>query len=218
MASGRRIGSPTRRQAVTVDLRGHGESDWAKDGDYRVTSFAGDILAVLARLPTKPVLVGASLGGITSMLLVGEMNPGVARSVVFVDVVPEMDPLGTSRIHAFLTDRLTAGFDSLEEAAEAIGAYDQQRVRPVNLNRLRSNLRRRGKRWYWHWDPRFIDGTAAHPPLEIIDVDRLYAAVAAIVDAGLARTVRSWTNERCRHRSARASVPRQVSRGRIRRR
>ena len=31
-------------QAITVDLRGHGESDWSKDGDYRVTSFAGDVL------------------------------------------------------------------------------------------------------------------------------------------------------------------------------
>jgi alpha/beta hydrolase family protein len=31
-------------QAITVDLRGHGESDWSKDADYRVTSFAGDVL------------------------------------------------------------------------------------------------------------------------------------------------------------------------------
>src|ERR1700749_4775463 len=47
-------------QAVTVDLRGHGESDWSSDGDYRVVSFAGDFAEVLGGLPPDPVLVGAS--------------------------------------------------------------------------------------------------------------------------------------------------------------
>lgn len=58
-------------QAVTIDLRGHGESDWSSDGDYRVVSFAGDVQDVLRNLPARPVLVGASLGGFTSMLLAG---------------------------------------------------------------------------------------------------------------------------------------------------
>src|SRR6201995_4163315 len=49
-------------QSITVDLRGHGESDWSRDGDYRVASFAGDVLELLGRLPPRPVLVGASLG------------------------------------------------------------------------------------------------------------------------------------------------------------
>src|ERR1700752_2441367 len=52
-------------QAVTVDFRGHGESDWSSDGDYRVGSFAGDVQEVLRTLPERPVLVGASLGGFT---------------------------------------------------------------------------------------------------------------------------------------------------------
>src|ERR1700740_1292092 len=58
-------------QGVTVDFRGHGESDWSSKGDYRVTTFAEDVRAVLAQLPPSPVLVGASLGGFTSMLLAG---------------------------------------------------------------------------------------------------------------------------------------------------
>ncbi|EUA86952.1 alpha/beta hydrolase family protein [Mycobacterium ulcerans str. Harvey] len=48
-------------QSVTVDLRGHGESDWSPHGDYRVVSFCADIQEVLrGRLPPQPVLVGAS--------------------------------------------------------------------------------------------------------------------------------------------------------------
>ena len=168
-------------QAITVDLRGHGESDWSKDGDYRVTSFAGDVLAVLRRLPPRPVLVGASLCGFTAMLLAGELSPNTVRAVVLVDVVPNMDPSGATRIHNFMNDRMMSGFDSLEEVADAIQEYNPHRRRPSDLDGLRVNLRRRGERWYWHWDPKFIDGTSALPPIEVTEVDRLYAAVEAIL-------------------------------------
>src|SRR3984957_14007811 len=99
-------------QAITVDLRGHGESDWSQEGDYRVTSFAGDIREVLRHLPPRPVLVGASLGGFTAMLLAGELlSPATVRAVVLVDIVPNMDPSGATRVHSFMTDRVTSGFD-----------------------------------------------------------------------------------------------------------
>jgi pimeloyl-ACP methyl ester carboxylesterase len=168
-------------QAITVDFRGHGESDWSKDGDYRVTTFAGDVLEVLRDVPPRPVLVGASLGGFTAMLLAGELSPAAVRAVVLVDIVPDMDPSGATRIHAFMNDRMTSGFDSLEEVADIIQEYNPNRRRPTYLDGLRTNLRRRGDRWYWHWDPKFIDGTSASPPIEVTDVDRLNAAVEAIL-------------------------------------
>ncbi|HEY7053398.1 MAG TPA: alpha/beta fold hydrolase [Mycobacterium sp.] len=168
-------------QAVTVDFRGHGESDWSSDGDYRVVSFAEDVRAVLAQLPPNPVLVGASLGGFTSMLLVGELSPGIASAVVLVDIVPDMNPSGAERIHNFMAERMVEGFASLDEVADMIAEYNPHRPRPTDLNGLRANLRRRGGRWYWHWDPQFIDGSAANPPLEVVDTERLYRAVAAIL-------------------------------------
>jgi pimeloyl-ACP methyl ester carboxylesterase len=172
-------------QAITVDLRGHGESDWSSEGDYRVVSFAGDVHEVLRHLPPKPVLVGASLGGFTAMLLAGELLPGIASAVVLVDIVPNMDPSGAMRVHAFMADRVLSGFDSLDEVADMIADYNPHRPRPTDLDGLRTNLRRRGDRWYWHWDPQFISGNAAHPPTEVIDTDRLYAAVEAILRSGL---------------------------------
>ena len=168
-------------QAITVDLRGHGESDWSTDGDYRVTSFAGDVLEVLRHLPPRPVLVGASLGGFTAMLLAGELAPATARAVVLVDIVPDMDPSGASRIHSFMYDRITSGFDSLDEVADMIQEYNPHRRRPSDLDGLRTNLRHRDGRWYWHWDPKFIDGTSARPPIEVTEVDRLNAAIEAIL-------------------------------------
>jgi peroxiredoxin len=168
-------------QAVTVDFRGHGESDWSEDGDYRLVSFAGDVQEVLRQLPPQPVLVGASLGGFTTMLLAGEISPGIARAAVLVDIVPNMDPSGASRIHHFMADRMKSGFESLDEVADMIAEYNPQRPRPTDLNGLRTNLRRRGDRWYWHWDPKFISDTASLPPTEVADVDRMHAAVETIL-------------------------------------
>jgi peroxiredoxin len=168
-------------QAVTVDLRGHGESDWSEDGDYRVITFAGDVLEVLRQLPPEPVLVGASLGGFTAMLLAGELSPATVRAVVLVDIVPNMDPSGATRIHGFMNDRMESGFASLDEVADAIQEYNPHRPRPSDLDGLRTNLRERDGRWYWHWDPKFIDGTSALPPIEVTEVDRLYTAIEAIL-------------------------------------
>jgi pimeloyl-ACP methyl ester carboxylesterase len=168
-------------QAITVDLRGHGESDWSEDGDYRVITFAGDVLEVLRQLPPRPVLVGASLGGFAAMLLAGELSPAAVRAVVLVDIVPNMDPSGATRIHGFMNDRMDSGFASLDEVADAIQEYNPHRPRPTDLDGLRTNLRERDGRWYWHWDPKFIDGTSALPPIEVTEVDRLYTAIDAIL-------------------------------------
>ena len=134
-------------QAVTVDARGHGESDWA-DGDYRLSSFAADVVAVAAALDRPPVLVGASLGGLTAMLLEGELAPGTAAGVVLVDIIPEMEQAGADRIQAFMSDKVDEGFGSLEEVADAIAAYNPHRPRPDDLDGLRKNLRERDGRWY----------------------------------------------------------------------
>ncbi|CAJ1501949.1 alpha/beta fold hydrolase [[Mycobacterium] holstebronense] len=172
-------------QAVTVDLRGHGESDWASEGDYRLVSFAADVHEVLRTLPPDPVLVGASLGGCTAMLLSGELAPGAASAVVLVDIVPNMDASGAQRVQAFMAENMESGFDSLDEVADAIAAYNPHRPRPADLNGLTTNLRRRGDRWYWHWDPQFISGPEHQGPMEIHDVERLNTAVQTIVDGGV---------------------------------
>lgn len=171
--------------AVTLDARGHGESDWSARGDYRLSSFAGDVQRFVGSLPAPPVLVGASLGGLTSILLVGELAPRAVRGIVLVDIIPDMEPAGADRIQAFMASNATSGFGSLEEVADAIAAYNPHRPRPSDLSGLKKNLRERDGRWYWHWDPRFVGGTADLPPSEISDPVRLNDDVAAIVDAGV---------------------------------
>ena len=59
-------------RAVSLDLRGHGDSEWALNGDYSFTMYASDLgTAVCDQLGRPPVLVGASLGGVTAILAEG---------------------------------------------------------------------------------------------------------------------------------------------------
>ena len=72
-------------RAITLDLRGHGDSDWAPKGDYSFTAFCADTVAVADELGKPPVLVGASLGGMTAMIAEGTSDralssgPGAGR-------------------------------------------------------------------------------------------------------------------------------------------
>jgi pimeloyl-ACP methyl ester carboxylesterase len=163
-----------------VDLRGHGDSDWAQDGDYRLEAFSGDVFALATALPRPPVLVGASLGGLSSLGAIGE-NPGVAvaTALVLVDVAPRIEVAGRERIGQFMLEHAESGFESLEEVADAVQRYNPHRPRPRDLSGLTKNLRQRDGRWFWHWDPQFVGGRmgdADETRTSLIDPERLEAA------------------------------------------
>lgn len=140
---------------LSLDARGHGESDWARDGDYEIDAFVDDLAEVLRTLPEKPVVIGASLGGITTLLAEGERG-GLARAIVLVDIAPRVEPEGVARIRAFMRAHLD-GFASLEEVAAAVQAYNPHRKPSGNLEGLKKNVRLHADgRWYWHWDPRLV--------------------------------------------------------------
>jgi pimeloyl-ACP methyl ester carboxylesterase len=171
--------------AYAVDLRGHGESDWAPDGDYTLDAFAGDVLEISDAFDTPPVLVGASLGGIASLAAIGEhTDQRVARALVLVDVAPRMEEQGRMRIGAFMMEHMDEGFASLDEVADAIQAYNPHRPRPSDLKGLQKNLRHADNgRWYWHWDPAFIGGRLGSPDetrSSIVDPERLGNAARAL--------------------------------------
>jgi pimeloyl-ACP methyl ester carboxylesterase len=140
--------------AVAVDARGHGETDWDPDQDYSHHAMVDDLNAIVAQLGEPPVLVGASMGGNTALLAQGR-NPALGRALVLVDITPKMEPAGIRHIFEFMT-AAPDGFVSLEDAADAIAAYNPNRPRPANLSGLKKNLRFRDGRWHWHWDPAFM--------------------------------------------------------------
>jgi pimeloyl-ACP methyl ester carboxylesterase len=144
--------------AISLDLRGHGESDWSPEGDYSLGAFVADLQSVCSQLATPPVLVGASLGGLTSLLFAGEHPPEATRALILVDVAPQIETAGAERIGAFMRAR-PDGFASVDEAADAVAAYLPHRPRPKDTSGLRRNLRLGADgRYRWHWDPKFTGG------------------------------------------------------------
>jgi pimeloyl-ACP methyl ester carboxylesterase len=143
------------RTALALDARGHGDSEWHPEQDYSIEGLTSDLVALIATLDRPPVLVGASMGGITSLSAEGE-HPGSARGLVLVDIVATPEREGVHRITSFMKAN-PDGFASLEEAADAIAAYNPLRPRPRSVEGLRKNLRLHDNgRWYWHWDPAFM--------------------------------------------------------------
>lgn len=111
------------RQVISIDLRGHGESDWPEDGRYEFGVFVEDLRAILAQLPSRPVIVGASLGGWVAAAAVGEDGGHLASGLVLADAPPELD---LSNI------RKAAG--ALRAASEtAADAYDARMLERFDL-------------------------------------------------------------------------------------
>jgi non-heme chloroperoxidase len=142
-----------------------------------IDAFVADLRRVVAHFTRPPVFVGASLGGLTSLLTEGESSQSLSAALVLVDITPRVEQKGVERIRAFMTPR-PDGFASLEEAADTIAAYIPHRPRPKDLSGLEKNLRKGPDgRYRWHWDPQLIS------PARFArgrDPERLLAAARAL--------------------------------------
>ncbi|MCX7321584.1 MAG: alpha/beta hydrolase [Hyphomicrobiales bacterium] len=145
--------------AVAIDMRGHGESAWAEDGAYDIRDFASDLVALAQACRQRPALIGASLGGLAGIIAEGNIRPQTFSSLTLVDVTPQMDPKGIARVVGFMAAHARNGFASPEEAAHIIAEYMPHRRKQSGSTGLHHYLRFRSDgRYYWHWDPAFIEG------------------------------------------------------------
>ena len=142
--------------AITMDLRGHGDSDWSHEGDYELSDFSEDVAFLIDTLEIQPSLVGASLGGLVGIYLEGRYRPGSISALVLVDIVPNINVLGAEKIKDFMLEHSKTGFTSLSEVSDILSEYNPHREKSSDLEGLKKNLRKRGEKWFWHWDPLFI--------------------------------------------------------------
>ena len=163
---------------INLDARGHGDSQWAADGDYSLDVLAKDLECVIETLKSRPALVGASMGGATALMVAGAHANPVAAALVLVDIVPRIDTGGAAKIRSFMSSG-GKGFGTLQEASDAVAAYNPHRPRPKSNAGLMKNLRLRiDGRLYWHWDPRVLQQVRhAEPPLF---ADRLNSAAEQV--------------------------------------
>lgn len=139
-------------RVINYDARGHGESDWSGAGAYEMDDRVADLRTIVATVEGPYALVGASLGGATAIHAVATgMTPA---AVVLVDIVPQPEKSGIDRIVTFMRSN-PDGFATLDDAVDAVSAYNPERPRPSDSAGLMRNLRlRENGRLYWHWDPR----------------------------------------------------------------
>ena len=90
-------------RVIAIDLRGRGDSGYAKDPmSYVPLTYVQDVEALLRELDVaRYVAFGTSLGGIVAMLLAGTAREKLA-GLVLNDVGPEISPEGLSRIRSYV--------------------------------------------------------------------------------------------------------------------
>lgn len=148
-------------RAVTMDLRGHGDSDWSPDGSYRFEDYADDLVRTIDYLGGPAIVVGASLGGHVG-LITSARFPDQVRALALADVTPWIDEtVGDDMRNGMRA--ATSGFASLEEAAAMVDGLRDTAPRR-DASGLRAHLRvGEDGRFYWRWDPRFLrDETLRH--------------------------------------------------------
>lgn len=135
-----------------LDQRGHGDSTWAPDGDYRIATQSRDVEAFLRTVGAAPaVLVALSMGGLVAMTLAARA-PEVVRALVVVDIAPEVRRAGVENIRSFVaaTDEL----DHFEDFVTRAHAFNPRRSLDNIRDRLRHNLKQLPNgRWTWKYDP-----------------------------------------------------------------
>ncbi len=130
------------RRAIAIDLRGHGKSDPARDGDYSIDAMANDIYSVSKALGlNRFVLVGHSMGGLVSIEYAGR-HPEMVAGLLLADPSGDARKLPAEQIKPFL-----AALDSdsyartVEEYWKAMLASSNPSVQKKVLEDLHSTRR-----------------------------------------------------------------------------
>ena len=134
-----------RYHVLAPDLPNHGDSDWIED----VSRFA--LAETLPPLYAhfgieRAVVVGASLGGMTTITLAAR-RPELVAGIVLIDIGHRLEEEGVRKIVEFMGAH--ESFGSLDEAAVEIARYLPHR-KEVRAESLSRNLRlREDGRWEW---------------------------------------------------------------------
>lgn len=148
-----------RFRLLNLDQRGHGDSQWAPDGDYTRESFVADVEAVRAALGLERfILMGHSMGGLNAVEYTYR-HPERVSALVLVDVGPEAAREGVDNIMRFTRGPDELDFD--EFVANAM-RFNTRRTEENIRERMRHRLKplENGK-WTWKFDKRFREGEGA---------------------------------------------------------
>jgi pimeloyl-ACP methyl ester carboxylesterase len=171
------------RPLLAIDLPGHGHSDWREDRDYSPNANGEALAAVLDELaPSAEVVIGMSLGGLSSLRM-ASTRPELVRRLVIVDITPGLGPRDPNEKRPPAPTDLLAGprtYDSFQALLDATAATMPHRSPESIIPGLRHNSRpiADGK-WAWRYDQLFDPARPAgdDPPP---DLSPLWDDIAAL--------------------------------------
>jgi len=144
-------------RVLSFDQRGHGDSDWAADGDYTRHTQAADLDAITDALGlSRFVLAGMSMGGINAITFTAQ-HPQKVRALIIVDVSPEIQVRGIENIRSFI--QAPDELDTFEAFVERAHQFNPRRSLDNIRSRLSHNLKQlpNGK-WTWKYDKALRSG------------------------------------------------------------
>ncbi len=141
-------------RTVALDHRGHGESDWDPKGRYGHDALVADVEAATRALGIERlVLIGHSLGGRVATLFAAR-HPDRMAGLVLVDIGPELDARGTTRIQQDVASQPLPRFSSVAEYARVLSlAYPAARPQAVDRMALHGLVRRDDGHYELRMDP-----------------------------------------------------------------
>ena len=137
-------------RCLAPDARGHGDSDWAPQGEYTVDAYVQDLAGFVDELGLDQfILVGHSMGGRTCYVYTS-MYPEKVKALAIVDSGPRAIAAGISRMDSF--KQLPDLLDSYEEFTDRVQEYTG-RSREQVAGALKHTIRQlpTGK-WTWKYD------------------------------------------------------------------
>jgi esterase len=145
-----------RFRCIALDARGHGDSDWAPEGDYSLDAHVGDVTALVRALELNDFfLVGHSMGGGTAVGYAGQ-NSRRLKALATVDTGPRYiedsaPRTGHQRMQAFVEG--PAELPSIEHFVERAIEFNPKRDRRLLRRSLLYNLRQMPDgTWTWKYD------------------------------------------------------------------
>lgn len=106
-----------RYHVIAPDLRGHGDSAWAPDGNYEMGAFVYDLAQLIHQLDLAPVtIVAHSMGGNVSLRYTG-LYPENVRKLVAIEGLGPSPKVLAERAATPFAERFRGWIDKKREAA-----------------------------------------------------------------------------------------------------
>jgi pimeloyl-ACP methyl ester carboxylesterase len=130
-------------RTLALDHRGHGDSAWDPEHRYDLETMVRDVEAVTEALETgRLVLIGHSLGGRIATFFAAA-HPARMAGLVLVDIGPELDARGVTRIRMETAASIDPSFGSVDEYARLLSLHYPAATPGAIIRMARHGLRRR---------------------------------------------------------------------------